>query len=236
MAAPVQDHPPPAARRKPRKARERRPLWSLPFRLVGAALLAAGLAVLPFYCLIRGGVFAYRQWDLGTWPALMLSAFGTALVLVLYACVLGWRARAPRYVRGLLRQLGVALAVAYVVYALVYVAAANFKSEEVRAEYATVHPLLRLAASTLILVDGEAVVTDAGRTQDDYRLMGLTPREASLHFPQETGFVHAIDLRTRGRSELWNRSVELAFWAMGFHALRHVGTADHLHVSLRLPE
>lgn len=32
-----------------------------------------------------------------------------------------------------------------------------------------------------------------------------------------------------------NLAAELAFRAMGFHTLRHVGTADHLHVSLRLP-
>jgi hypothetical protein len=44
-----------------------------------------------------------------------------------------------------------------------------------------------------------------------------------------------LDIRTRGRREWRNRGLELAFWAMGFHALRHVGTADHLHVSLRMP-
>jgi hypothetical protein len=27
----------------------------------------------------------------------------------------------------------------------------------------------------------------------------------------------------------------MGFWALGFHSLRHVGTADHLHLSLRLP-
>jgi hypothetical protein len=66
--------------------------------------------------------------------------------------------------------------------------------------------------------------------------MGLPPAEASLHFEQATGYVHALDLRTRGRPEWRNRAVELGFWALGFHSLRHVGTADHLHLSLRLPE
>jgi len=125
--------------------------------------------------------------------------------------------------------------VAYVSYALVFVASANVKSEEVRAEYASMHPLLRVASSVLVLVDPGAVITDAGRTPEDYRLMGLPPNEASLHFEQADGFVHALDLRTSGRPELRNRAVELAFWALGFHSLRHVGTADHLHVSFRLP-
>jgi hypothetical protein len=117
----------------------------------------------------------------------------------------------------------------------VFVASANVKSEEVRAEYAALHPLLRVASSALILVDPGVVITDAGRTVEDYWLMGLSPNEASLHFEQPDGFVHALDLRTVDRPEWRNRVVELVFWALGFHSLRHVGTADHLHVSLRPP-
>jgi hypothetical protein len=52
---------------------------------------------------------------------------------------------------------------------------------------------------------------------------------------QEDGYVHAMDLRTEGRTELRNRGIQLGFWLLGFSTLRHVGTADHLHVSLRLP-
>jgi hypothetical protein len=115
------------------------------------------------------------------------------------------------------------------------VASENVKSEDVRAGYSSVHPLLRVASSALILADPAAVITDTGRTPEDYWLMGLSPNEASLHFEQGNGYVHAIDLRTIGRPEWRNRAVELAFWALGFHSLRHVGTADHLHVSLRLP-
>jgi hypothetical protein len=122
------------------------------------------------------------------------------------------------------------------VYGLVFVAGSNVKSDEVRSEYARLHPLLRFAASGLVLFDPSSVITDAGRTTRDYWMMGLPEPEASLHFEQSSGFVHALDLRTRGRPEWRNRVVEVAFWALGFHALRHVGTADHLHVSLRLPE
>jgi hypothetical protein len=92
-----------------------------------------------------------------------------------------------------------------------------------------------VASSALILLDPASVVTDAGRTPQDYRRMGLSPMEASLHFVQRDGYVHALDLRTSGRSELRNRGIQLVFWILGFQTLRHVGTGDHLHVSLRLP-
>ena len=222
--------------RRERRERVRR----LPRRLAARLALAAGvvaiLAVLPFVVLVRGGVLAYRVWDLGTWPSLALSALVTATLLGLYALVVVRRTGAGPRTRRLLTRAAAGVAVAYVAYGLVFIASENVKSEAVRAEYASVHPLLRVAASALVLLDPESVLTDAGRTAEDYWLMGLPVNEASLHFEQETGFVHALDLRTKGRSELRNRVVELGFWALGFHSLRHTGTADHLHVSLRLPE
>jgi hypothetical protein len=109
------------------------------------------------------------------------------------------------------------------------------KSADVREEYGSLHPLLRVASSVVFLADPGSVMTDAGRTEEDYWLMGLPVNEASLHFPQEGGYVHALDLRTVGRPHWRNVALEMAFWAFGFHSLRHVGTADHLHVSLRLP-
>lgn len=222
--------------REERRARRR----GLPRRLLrrialyGGALLV--LATLPFFLLIRGGVTAYRVWGLGTWPALVLAVVATGALLGLYAVVVSRRMGAGPRMRRVLARTSMGVAAAYAAYGLVFIASENVKSESIRAEYASVHPLLRVAASALVLVDAEAVITDAGRTPEDYWLMGLPRAEASLHFPQETGFVHALDLRTNGRSEVRNRAVELGFWALGFHSLRHVGTADHLHLSLRLPE
>ena len=210
-------------------------LLRLPMRLVRWAVFGVLLAVLPFVLLIRGGVFAYHEWGLGTWPSLAVSAAATALLLALYAWAVSRRIGARRGLKRLLTRGAALMGAAYVAYSLVYVAGANAKSDEVRAEYSALHPLLRVAASALILVDPGAVITDAGRTPDFYRRMGLSPIETSLHFEQETGFVHALDLRTVGRAEWRNRAADLAFRAMGFHSLRHVGTADHLHVSLRPP-
>jgi len=53
-----------------------------------------------------------------------------------------------------------------------------------------------------------------------------------LHARQRDGWAHAVDLRTIGRSAIVNLLVEWYFRAMGFRTLRHVGTADHLHVEL----
>lgn len=215
-----------------RSRQGRRALW-FPLRLVKWALLAVILAVLPFLLLIRGGVFAYQQWDLAPWLALAASATATMLLLALYALVASRRIGAGKGLTKLMTRAAALLACAYVVYSVMFVAGGNVKSPEVRDEYTALHPLLRLGASALILADPDAVITDAGRTPDFYRRMGLPPNEASLHFEQESGFVHALDLRTIGRPEWRNRAAEIAFRAMGFHTLRHVGTADHLHVSLR---
>lgn len=228
------------ARASKERTERRQRRRGLPRRLLRTIVLYGGtllvLAVLPFFLLIRGGVTAYGVWGLGTWPALILAVAGTGALLGLYAVVLGRRVGAGERMRRILSRTAMGVAVAYAAYGLVFIASENVKSESIRAEYASVHPLLRVAASALVLVDADAVITDAGRTPEDYWLMGLPRVEASLHFRQETGFVHALDLRTNGRSELRNRAVELGFWALGFHSLRHVGTADHLHLSLRLPE
>ena len=201
-------------------------------RLLRMAVFAALLAVAPFLVLVRGGVFAYQRWDLGAWPSLGLAALATVLLVSLYGLVAGARLGAGRKSRKMILRGVVLLVAAYVVYSLVLVAGANFKTPEVRAEYVRLHPLLRVAASTVMLFDSDAVVTDASRTPEFYARLGLPPNESSLHFVQATGFVHALDLRTLGRPEWRNTLSELVFKAMGFRTLRHAGTADHLHVSL----
>ena len=205
---------------------------------LGAARVVAfwtGIAVLPFILMIRGGLLAYLGWGLGTWPSLALAALATSSLLGLYAWSVSHRLGAEPESRTLVARSAFGVAIAYILYTLLFVASANVKSDAVRAEYRAMHPMLRVASSALILVDPESIITDAGRTPQDYRRMGLSPVEASLHFAQEDGYVHAMDLRTEGRSELRNRGIQLGFWMLGFSTLRHVGTADHLHVSLRMP-
>jgi len=92
-----------------------------------------------------------------------------------------------------------------------------------------------VALSTAVLFDRDIVVTDTRRELDDYARMGLPPLDNSLHFPQQSGYVHAVDLRTIGRSRWRNLTTSVYFRVLGFRTLRHVGSADHLHVSLAPP-
>ncbi len=207
-------------------------LWLLArmLRWGGTAVL---LAVFPFILLVRGGVFAYQQWGLGAWSSLAASASAAALLLALYAWAVSRRLGAGKRLRRFMTRAAALGAAAFVLYSLLVIAGGNAKSEEVRTEYSALHPLLRMAVSVFVLADAEAVITDAARTPEFYARAGLPANESSLHFRQNDGFVHALDLRTINRPEWRNRAAELAFRAMGFHTLRHVGTADHLHVSLR---
>ena len=204
-------------------------------RVVRWTVTAVLLAVLPFILLVRGGVFAYQQWGLGAWPSLAVSTAATALLLACYAWAVSRRLGAGKWFRKFMIRAAALAAGAFVAYSLLVIAGGNVKSEEVRAEYSALHPLLRMGVSVFVLADADAVITDADRTPEFYARAGLPANESSLHFRQDDGFVHALDLRTINRPEWRNLAAELAFRAMGFHTLRHVGTADHLHVSLRLP-
>ncbi|HET9948854.1 MAG TPA: hypothetical protein VFQ22_08025 [Longimicrobiales bacterium] len=216
---------------------ERAAFWREPAlaALRGLALVAA-LVVFPFVLLIRGGVVAYGAWGLGTWPSLGLAILATAAVLGIYATAVARWLGAGEGARRIFVRGAMGVGVAYVAYALVFVASANVKSEDVRNEYRSLHPLLRVAASALVLADPESVITDAGRVREDYGAMGLPEAEASLHYLQADGYAHALDLRTIGRPLWRNLLVRFAFEALGFDTRRHVGTADHLHVSLPLAE
>ena len=155
----------------------------------------------------------------------------TAVLCLIYASMLWKRMTGKRKVR-LARRLLFAVVGGYAVYGLLYLSAANAKTPELREVYTSLHPLMRMAASTFLLFDREAVVTDLRRTAEDYQKMGLPVSETSLHFRLEDRFVHALDLRTTGRTERRNQLTAAYFRVMGFRTLRHVGTADHLHVSL----
>jgi hypothetical protein len=156
---------------------------------------------------------------------------------------LPWRPRARRALL-LAGKLGVLAVLPFFVlvrgsvflyaHALMYLSSGNAKSDQVRAYYGSLHPLLRVALSTWILADRDIVITDVARRPEDYAAMGMQTNDGSLHYVQEDGYIHAVDLRTRGRSEVKNRLVQLYFWTVGLGTLRHVGTGDHLHVELRV--
>lgn len=204
-------------------------------RLARTALVLAALAigaVLPFVTLVRLSVYFYSTWGVGSWTALLLAALLVLILLLVYLLMLRLRFQRKLGVPKLVRRALVVVVAGYLAYALIYLSGTNAKTDEVRAAYGALSPLLRVATGTVLLVDRDAVVTDTGRTREDYIAWGLPVNEASLHFEQDDGFVHAVDLRTVGRREWRNQALRAYYRAMGFGTLRHTGTVDHLHVSL----
>ena len=220
-----------SVRRSIKRATRRETLLVVLFAL----LKAAAVVVLPFLVYVRASVYLYLHHVARPWIAIALAGILT-LGLVAGAIIMVARRfhRHPR-VSTVARWAAVPLVFTWCIYSAFYLSRVNTKSDSVRAYYRSVNPILRIALSTIVLVDPDLVVTDMGRVAADYRRMRLPVNERTRHYRQANGYVHAVDLRTRGRWEIRNRAVQLYFWAMGFSTLRHVGTADHLHVQLAAP-
>lgn len=194
------------------------------------------MLVLPFWVLIRGSIFLYAAYGWHYLPALLLTGLIVACILLVYITMIwDWVMGAETINRRSIRFKSFLVAfflLFYTGYTLYNLSGANAKSEEVRKEYRSLHPYLRLAVGTFVWLDGDLLVTDLSRSAEDYGRMGLKRKGQSLHYPQSTGFVHAMDLRTQGRSGFRNFLLKTYFQLMGFNTLRHGGTGDHLHVSL----
>jgi hypothetical protein len=218
------------------KQRKRERVAPRDWRLLGIALLQGllrllAIIALPFVVLVRGAVFFYEHGQVPAWLAVLVAVLLTIWLVTLYARWLLRRFAGRPPVILLAKWVALPLVVFYCGFSLLYLSRVNAKGD-VRAYYTSVHPLLRLALSTWILVDDKLVVTDMRRAREDYLKMGLPVNETSLHYRQTDGWVHAVDLRTANRGWFRNRLTQMYFWMMGFSTLRHVGTADHLHVGL----
>jgi len=203
-------------------------------RMLLGALTLAVLAILPFALLLRVSVALYRGLGLPTWLALAIGAVLALAAVTAYGSWVSKRLTGRARVMIIAKWIATPLVVLYVGHALLFLSTVNAKTEQVREYYTSLHPLLRLGVSTWVIVDGGLVITDTAREPDDYERMGLPALERSLHYRQPDGYVHAMDLRTLGRSGLRNWVTGTYFRLLGFRVLRHVGTADHFHVSLPL--
>ena len=199
--------------------------------VMGMGILVATL----FAILVRGSVFSYDTWAFGASLSLVSAVLMTVPFLLLGAWVIIRGRGIVRKVRHTLIRGTISIAFIYIGYAVLYVASTNAVPDKIREEYQMIHPLLRLAASPVIVFDPSAFRHPDGSVLEDYRLMGLSANEANLHFMQTDDLIHSLDLVIDNRSEWRNRAIELGFWALGFHSLHHRGVGDHLHVSLRLP-
>lgn len=194
------------------------------------------MIALPFILIIRGSVFLYEHYHWYHWLALLVM-FGVSflLLLVYVVMVYDWVVGSNKVSRTGLKvksYIVIFILLLYGGYTLVNLSGANAKTEKVRKEFTSLHPLMRIAVGTVLFMDQSVLITDLSRIKEDYKKMGLKSIKNSLHYEQRTGYVHAMDLRTKGHSEIRNRLLEFYFRIMGFNTLRHVGTADHLHVSL----
>lgn len=208
-----------------------RECWRLPALIAGGV----GLIVLPFALLVRVAVSLYHGGATSPWLAVAGGVAATVVVATIYGAWLSRRLTGRARILLALKWVALPLTLTYAGYALLYLSSSNVKSPSVRAEFRSVHPVLRLALSTLILVDRSIVVTDMNRDPQEYRRMGLAPLERSLHRLQPDGWVHAVDLRSIGRRQFRTALAVSYFHLMGLRTLRHVGTADHLHVWLPMP-
>lgn len=194
------------------------------------------IIVLPFIILIRGSAFIHNRHDLGAWISLGGGALITAFLLFIYMSFIYQRFTKKFGDRDNLKRrslFALALVVLYCGYRLFFISSDNFKNPALKSEISDLHPLLRMGVSTFILMDKDMIITDASRVAEDYRKMGLKSAKNSLHYRQKDGYAYAIDLRTNNRNEFRNRMMELYFKILGFNTLRHMGTDDHLHISLR---
>ena len=202
------------------------------FKAFFSILLVIGLGIVPFFILIRTAVFLNLEQSWNGWAALLGGMGASISLLGLYVLVLFRKINNKK----LLAQFGLggvaALVGGFCIYSLFYLSSVNAKTEDVRQVYRSLHPILRVSVATTTLAEKDLVITDIKRTEEDYISWGLTPLESSMHYEQKDGFVHAIDLRTIGHSEFRNKSLEWSLRAMGLQIIRHVGTADHLHIAL----
>ena len=215
----------------PTTSHRRLSIGSILWILFKAILFSA----LPFIVLIRGAVYLHESQEWMSWLALGGGILGSAILLLFY--LLYWQGRlwgVSNSLKNVKRTywLAFVLVLVYCVPGVLYLSASNAKHSEVQKEFTSLHPILRLGISTLVYLDKELLITDANRQPEDYAKMGLPTKKHSLHYEQSDGYAHAIDIRTKGQSEIRNTLIQWYFRLMGFNTLRHVGTADHLHVSL----
>jgi hypothetical protein len=207
-------------------------LWALRLSFGLGAILF--LIAFPFFLLVRFSVYLTLSHGLGAWSSLSGGILVTIGLLCIYLIILSfWVSNRKLLIKA--GGMGVSIMVlGYSLFSLFYLSGVNAKSEDVQSVYRSMHPILRVAVSTVTLADGDVVITDIERIEEDYAGMGLPVNPASLHYRQESGYVHAVDIRTIGRGTVRNALLRGSLELMGFRTIRHVGTADHLHVELRM--
>jgi hypothetical protein len=208
--------------------------WALWLGLMLRLATPLVVVALPFVVLVRGAVLLYGSAHWPPWLALLASGLAMIGVVAVYGAIASHKLTGRVRFVWIARWVALPLVVGFLIRGLIYLDRSHAQNDAIRAEYSDTHPLLRVALATLDLADDRLVVTDMSRTAADYTRMGLPVLTNTMHGVQRDGWVHAVDIHTAGRGLLVNLLVEGYFRIMGFRTLRHVGTADHLHVELPL--
>ena len=193
------------------------------------------ILVFPFILLIRGAVTFHEQLHCSPMVSILAGILAAGFLLFLYLSVVyGQFTGKIGTSKAIKRRAFWALMIValFAIHGIFYMSGQNMKNGEVNTEINKVHPILRLSVSTLIYLDRDLIITDGERRPEDYIKMGLKEKSHSLHYKQKNGYGHALDLRTENRSSIRNFLIRNYFRLMGMNTLRHVGTADHLHISL----
>lgn len=190
----------------------------------GAGMLVALLAAIRLQLVALGA-----DPDAG-WLAVGagLLAGGGIFALV---CIIGFRCRSWRKM-GMVVLGAPLLFFGLGYYGTTHYPAHNFKTPDTAAQWQTLHPTLRLALWLVSLEDRRMVLTDIARRPGEYAEMGLQKQGASPHYLHGDGYAHAVDLRVSNVGEARNWARQGLFLFMGLDAVRHTGTADHLHLAL----
>ncbi len=194
------------------------------------------LLILPFVILIRGAVYMHETYASNPQLSILAGALSTVILLTIYFGYIYFRATGKLGDGNsfkLKMLIAGGLVIVYCFNGLFFLKGGHAKTEAVQKEFTSLHPILRLSISTILFIDRDLLLTDASRLPEDYQKMGLPTKTHSLHYKQKNGFAHAFDVRTKNHSEFRNRILQGYFEMMGFNTLRHFGTEDHLHISLK---
>lgn len=203
-------------------------------KLVAGLLMGLVWIVVPFVVLVRTSVYTYETYRFNGWLALSMGIVATILLLMGYSLYISYRYRNRIRIHKYIVRGIVILVVAYTLYGVLYYSSLNTKTDQIRSYYRSLHPIMRVALATITVADSNVLVTDIRRQPGEYTRMGLPINRQSLHYMQSDGYIHAVDIRTKGRAEWKNWLTRAAFYLSGIETQRHVGTADHLHVYLPL--
>lgn len=188
-------------------------------------LLFLIMFILIFLILIRGSVYLFQH-DYNYINSIILSI--SAIIIIIFI-ILKFYFRHVRF--KYVTTIVFILLMIYLYYCL-FPTGNNYKSDDIKKEYTSLHPILRLGVGTLFIFDKKSIMTDGTRSLENCEKMNI--KYNSAHKINEDGFGYAVDISIRDRTKIRNFFVEYYFVILGYYSLRHdQGYGDHLHISLQ---